>query len=62
MFFSHPCLHTFIAEESTGVAEKEELNVIRDVMMRRAIFELQVNIWVWMYEFTVTDYYLQTKS
>jgi len=44
MFFSHPCLHTFIAEESTGVAEKEELNVIHDVMMRRAIVELQVNI------------------
>lgn len=33
-----------IAEESTGMAEKEELNMIREVMMRKAIIQLQVSL------------------
>jgi len=35
--------YVLIAEESTGMAEKEELNMIREVMMRKAIIQLQVN-------------------
>ncbi|XP_053391257.1 uncharacterized protein LOC128554065, partial [Mercenaria mercenaria] len=30
-----------IAEENTGMAEKEELNMIREIMMRKAIIQLQ---------------------
>ncbi|WAR21586.1 DDX58-like protein [Mya arenaria] len=33
--------YVLIAEESTGMAEKEELNMIREVMMRKAIISLQ---------------------